>query len=347
MHKTTAVLLAAAVIGSGALPAAAQPPRDRASARERATAERQQSRDRDQREELTERFTRTLKVGANGEIHLANVAGDVTIARGSGSEATIEVLKVARARTSDEARQMLELVSVEISERGGRGDVKVRYPHDEFRRNNRRNINVSVSFNVVAPAGTGVSVHSVSGSVSAKDIKGDLNLETVSGTVRIHGGGRVGTAKSVSGNVEIVDTDSDGEIAASSVSGTVLLRNVKTRDISVDSVSGNVVLQDVSSNNVEAQTVSGEAEFTGALARNGRYELTSHSGSVRVTVAGSGGFEIEATSFSGEVRTDLPLKSRSSEGSRRLNRTLRGVYGDGSAFLEVTTFSGNIVIAKR
>jgi hypothetical protein len=28
-------------------------------------------------------------------------------------------------------------------------------------------------------------------------------------------------------------------------------------------------------------------------------------------------------------------------------RSLRGVYGDGSAVLEVTTFSGSVVVSKR
>ena len=58
-----------------------------------------------------------------------------------------------------------------------------------MRRNNRRNINVSVAFNVTVPAGTRVRANSISGSVSAKDVKGDVVRKSVSGTVRLANGG--------------------------------------------------------------------------------------------------------------------------------------------------------------
>jgi putative adhesin len=350
MHKPVIVFVAAALC-AGAVQAAAQdrPARDRSVIRDRVVLiDRYQGRDRDQREQQTERVTRTLKIGASGELHIANIAGNVTVTRGGGNEATVEVVKTARGRTPEDAKELLGLVQVDISERSGRAEIKTRYPQwDEFRRNNRRNINVSVALTVTAPAGTRLTVNSISGDISAQDIKGDLSLESVSGAVRIGNGGRVAGAKSISGNVEVVDTEIDGQLEASSVSGTVLLRNLKARGLNVDSVSGSVSLQDVVCDRVDAQSVSGDVDFSGPLAKGGRYELTSHSGHVRVAVAGGTGFELEATSFSGSVRSDIPLNAQANDSSRRRQRTLRGVYGDGSAVLDLTTFSGSIVITKR
>jgi DUF4097 and DUF4098 domain-containing protein YvlB len=91
--------------------------------------------------------------------------------------------------------------------------------------------------------------------------------------------------------------------------------------------------------------VSGDVDFAGSFARNGRYELSSHSGSVQAAVSGNVGFELEATSFSGSVRSDIPLKAQST--SRQSRQSLQGVYGDGSAILELSTFSGSIVLTKR
>ena len=54
----------------------------------------------------------------------------------------------------------------------------------------------------------------------------------------------------------------------------------------------------------------GSVWFSGALARNGRYELNSFSGEVRVVLSGNTGFEVDANSFSGDVRTDLPITTR-------------------------------------
>ena len=47
---------------------------------------------------------------------------------------------------------MLGLVQVDITERDGRAEVKTATrASDEMRRNNRRNVNVSVAFTIAAP----------------------------------------------------------------------------------------------------------------------------------------------------------------------------------------------------
>ena len=349
MSRMVAVVVAVVMVAAGAGQAHAQSAvRDRTVTRDRVVfVDRYQGRDRDQREQQTERSTRTLKLGANGEVYIANIAGNIAVMRGGGNEATLEIVKTSRGRTAEDAREMLELVHVDITERGSRAEIKTRYPQgEEWRRNNRRNINVSVAMTLTAPAGTRVQASSISGDISTRDIKGDVALESVSGSVRISNAGRVAAAKSISGSVEITDTEIEGQLEASSVSGTVLMRNVKARSLEAGAVSGNVVVQDVSCDRVEAQTVSGDVQFSGTLARGGRYELSSHSGTIRAAVAGDTGFEVEATSFSGDVRSDIPLKTESTDGRRR-NRTIRGVYGDGSAVLDLTTFSGSIVISRR
>ena len=84
---------------------------------------------------------------------------------------------------------------------------------------------------------------------------------------------------------------------------------------------------------------------SGNLAKSGRYELNSHSGDVRLTLGSGTGFELEASSFSGSVHSDLPLKSSGdgdAEDAPGRRRSLHGVFGDGSAVLNVTTFSGSI-----
>ena len=69
----------------------------------------------DERETQTERITRSVNIGASGEIDLANIAGDIVITRASGTTALIEAIKTARGATAEEAREMLALVPVEIT----------------------------------------------------------------------------------------------------------------------------------------------------------------------------------------------------------------------------------------
>ena len=184
--------------------------------------------------------------------------------------------------------------------------------------------------------------------MSAHDIQGELTLESVSGNITIGNGGRVAGAKTISGNVDISGADVDGTLEASSVSGDVALRKGKARQLTLASVSGNVIAEDVQCARADLQTVSGNVQYSGPLAASGRYHLTSHSGDVRIGVGGDTGFELDATSFSGSIRSDLTLTGQTGgdRGNRR-QHALHGVYGNGSAVLDVTTFSGSIVIAKK
>jgi len=336
---------------SVAATAGAQPARERFRASERDAAGTFHAASYQQgRDEQTDRQTRTLKLGANGELSLQNIAGDITVTKSNGNDTTIEIVKIARARGADEAKTQLGLVNVTVTERNGRAEVKTEYPNDQGSWGwGRRGMNVSVAYTVSAPVGTRLTISSVSGNIRVSDVKGDLSVNTISGGVRLENAGRIGSAKSVSGNVEILDTQIDGALEAQSVSGGVVLRKVTARRVNVGSVSGNVELDDLQSDRVEAHSISGDVQFGGALAKGGRYQLTSHSGNVRVGVGGNTGFELEANSFSGSVRSDVTLTNASSGDDRGPMRrhALRGVYGDGSAVLEVTTFSGSVVISKR
>jgi len=100
-------------------------------------------------------------------------------------------------------------------------------------------------------------------------------------------------------------------------------------------------------------------EYAGAIARNGRYEINAHSGTVRLLLANPAGFELTANSFSGSIRSELPLTiggdaSRRGADDQRGGRhagpnshAMRATFGDGSATIQVRTFSGDIIIAKR
>jgi DUF4097 and DUF4098 domain-containing protein YvlB len=300
-----------------------------------------------EREGQDERISRTVNIGANGEIEISNISGDITISRGGGTSAVIEAIKTVRAASADEARSLLALVQVDIVERGTRAEVRTRYPSgDELRRQNRRNVDVSVAFNIAAPEGTRIIAKSISGSISARDINGGLTLETVSGNVRIANAARTVAARSISGSIEIADTKIDGALEAGTISGSVRLRNMSARNVDLNTVSGELELDNITSDRVGGKSISGTILFRGDLQPNSRYELTSHSGSIRLAIPPSSGFEVEASSFSGSINTDIPITMNGDQPGRR-GRGLRGRAGGGGAILDLTTFSGTINITKR
>jgi DUF4097 and DUF4098 domain-containing protein YvlB len=193
---------------------------------------------------------------------------------------------------------------------------------------------------------------SVSGNVKVSAVRGAVRAESVSGDVTTTDTPKVEAAKSVSGNVTLTGIQNDGDLSASSVSGSVSAKGVKAHALDLGSVSGDVTVSDVTCDRLNAKSVSGGFEYIGDLAKGGVYDVNLHSGTVRFVLANPSGFELTANTFSGNIRSDLPLtiggdRDRDS-GRRGVNRqTMRATFGDGSATLMLRTFSGDIVIARR
>ena len=60
------------------------------------------------------------------------------------------------------------------------------------------------------------------------------------------------------------------------------------------------------------------------------------------------GFELDASTFSGSVRTDFAVTLRSTSSSGRgSTRAIRGTFGDAGAILAVRSFSGTVSIRRK
>ena len=132
----------------------------------------------------------------------------------------------------------------------------------------------------------------------------------------------------------------------------LLTRNRKRRESSypevVEALAGrgvpDVVLDGVTSKRASLESVSGNLEYTGSIAPSGRYNFSAHSGDVVLTIGDSVGFELEASTFSGEIESEFTLKDTSRV---KKGRQISAVVGDGSAFIEASTFSGDVRLVRR
>lgn len=321
---------------------------------ERARAMREEQERRRYPEQQTEKISRTLKIGNSGELEISNLSGDITITRGGGGAVQIDAVKIARARTVQEARAALDRVTVEFGERGSRAEVSAIYPRHDQRTRGTQNVNVSVQYTVSAPENTRISARTLSGNIRVSDVRGSLRLESLSGDVVIQNAARVTAASSTSGNVEITNLKSEVALEVNTISGQLTIRQSTAPRMELGTVSGKLAILDVRCERLEAQTLSGDLDMRTPLETNGRYELGSHSGVIRVIPTGDVGFDLEADSFSGDIQTELTLTNVRQGGAdygrrtpRGRTRSLEGTYGDGSATLEITTFSGTVIIGKK
>lgn len=307
---------------------------------------------RDRTPEQSERFSRRIRIARDGRVTITNVAGDILVTATTGDEVSIDATKRSRG-----GRDLLDRVRIVVDERPARVDIRTEYDPSW------RSDHLAVDYVVAVPAGVALELSSIAGRVKVDGVKGSIRLGTVSGTITSINSPKVESLRTVSGDVSLGNVSHDGSLSISSVSGNIDLNGVKTRALDVTTVSGEIGLRDAMVDRLTVRGISGNFEYAGTLARNGRYDVNSHSGSVRFLLAGDIGFELSAASFSGSIRSDFQMtvggdKSPDIQRGRGLGRglgrgrgpareSLQAAYGDGSASLNLRTFSGGIVVAKK
>jgi DUF4097 and DUF4098 domain-containing protein YvlB len=303
--------------------------------------------------EQIDKVSQTFKVGEGAALDLSHLSGDIRVTAGGGSEIRIDATKRVRHRNPEEGKRLLDALRVDINNFNGRVEVRTIYPR---RGSFGNNISASVDYVIAVPASAAVSLKSISGDISVSNVKGEVRAETTSGDVTVTGTPNVAIAKTISGDVTARDIGTQTSLVLTTVSGTVIGTGLRVRSLEAGTVSGDVRLMGSDIERLEARSLSGNIEFDSPLAKGGRYEFTSHSGNVRVVLSGNTGFELDADTFSGNVRSDVPVtlrgigpQDRGQGGRNRMgsNRAIRGSYGDGSAFLQVRSHSGSVVISKK
>lgn len=298
--------------------------------------------------EQTERFAETYKVGADGALDLTHIAGDVHVTTGRGNEIRVEAIKRVRHRDVEEGKRLLALLRIEVTQVGSRLEVRTVYP-----RVNNRSLSANIDYTITVPPAAAVAVRTVSGDVSVNGVGGEVRAETISGNVDVVATPNLAVAKTVSGDVRARNIGAETSLMLSTVSGTVTATTLKVRTLEAGSVSGGIELSNLDVDRLQAKTVSGDISFEGVLARAGRYEFNAHSGNVRLVLSNPTGFELDASTFSGSIRSDFPITLHTEAGRNRRgtrgtsNRAVRGTFGDAGPILSVRSFSGTVVIMKK
>jgi DUF4097 and DUF4098 domain-containing protein YvlB len=172
----------------------------------------------------------------------------------------------------------------------------------------------------------------------------EVTVETVHGNARVSGGNGAVSLRSVEGIITV--DKASGRVQATTVNEGIRLTNV-SGDITAETTNGNIFIDNAQTSNLEAFTVNGEVTFNGTIRDNGAYRLGTHNGDIRVGLGGANNATIFVRTFQGDFAADFPVQLPAGQnprsGSKRFNFTL----GSGSARVELQSFGGDIVLARK
>ena len=234
----------------------------------------------------SDRFTWSGRVRAGETVEVKGINGDIVVELSSGSEVSVDVRK--RGKKSDP-----EDVRIEVIEHEDGVTICARYPRPDGTLNDCepgdggegskiKNNDVRVDFRVRIPAGAHFVGRTVNGGIEADGLKGDVNAETVNGSVTISTSGQA-AATTVNGSItaRMGEADWDGDLEFTTVNGAIRLELPEDldADVSASTVNGNITTD-------FPLTVSGKfssRKITGKIGRGGRdLSLTTVNGSIHL-----------------------------------------------------------------
>jgi DUF4097 and DUF4098 domain-containing protein YvlB len=268
---------------------------------------------------------RSFATPAPPRLRIRLAAGEITIEPSDVDETTIDLEPL---RDDEATRDAIERATVE--QHGDEIVVEVeKSGWGLFSRS------AKVALRVRCPHGTSVDCNTASADISASGRLGDVTVKTASGDVGLAHVGQLAVT-TASGDVRVEELQAGGRI--NTVSGDTRIGGVRG-ELSANSVSGDVELGQVD-DSVSVQSVSGDQRLRAI--RAGDVKLTSVSGDVEVGVLVGTRLFIDASSTSGDVRSELEVGNEPAAEGEGPEAQLRAktVSGD-IAVMRTLVLSGN------
>jgi DUF4097 and DUF4098 domain-containing protein YvlB len=226
----------------------------------------------------TDEWTRTYTVTKGGAVEIVNANGPIVVEAATGPEVEIRATRVARAKSDEEAQELLK--KIEIKEDVAPGRVAVQTVSGSGITFGRRS--VSVEYRLRVPAGLQVSVKTENGGIGLHDVNGTVAATTTNGGVRGTNVSGAVSAHIVNGGIVMDLAQVAGPIELESVNGGIRLDIPADldADIEASAVNGGVSLDD----GLKLQTSErARTKITGKLNRGGpRITVTTVNGGVRL-----------------------------------------------------------------
>jgi DUF4097 and DUF4098 domain-containing protein YvlB len=273
---------------------------------------------------------------------------------GPGSEKTVDVTKGTRLVLSNQAGEVVvrswdqDRVRIQASH-GARESISAETTDNTLRIRTTRSSGSRgpgglVDYQITVPRWMPVNLTGTYLDATIEGTAAEVTVETVHGNAKVTGGNGAVSLRSVEGVITV--DKANGRVQATTVNEGIRITN-SSGEINAETTNGNIFIDNATTSNLEAFTVNGEVTFNGTIRDSGVYKLGTHNGDIRVGLGSANNATIFVRTFQGDFAADFPVQLPEGQnprsGSKRFNFTL----GSGSARIELQSFGGDIVLARK
>ena len=269
----------------------------------------------------------------NDEVAIYNLAGQVRLEAGTGSDVTVQVTRggadAAKVKVAQGKRDGMETLrfiypgdrilygrasngsstQLRVRDDGTFGDDREHDGKHDSKREGRRvtiagnggGLDARADLRIAVPSGRQVSVYLAVGEVSVTNVNGDLHIDAASAPVIASGTRGELDIDVGSGPVQV--TQSRGDLSVDTGSGGVSATDIRGESVSIETGSGDVTASNLNSNQLSIDTGSGNIQVTGLTAP--QVTLQTGSGSVTADLKGEV-WSVNVETGSGDVTLKVP-----------------------------------------
>ncbi len=273
-------------------------------------------------------ITKRATVAPDATIEVSNVQGSVEVAAWDRNE--VELVAVLESDKDE--------IEFEASSRMVR--IEVDRPDGKYGRDNSE-----ARLKLRVPAGAVLVADTVSADITVSGVRGEQELESVSGNVGTQAFDAPVKTASVSGDVTVTGNGGKAPVRTENVSGTATVTGVRG-SFEGEVVSGEIHATIAAAEDIEVNSVSGDITIDADLAQSARVEMESVSGTIDFRIKPPVNADFDLESFSGDIDVCFGPKARQTS-KFTPGTELSFSQGNGGARIELQTLSGEIRICDR
>jgi DUF4097 and DUF4098 domain-containing protein YvlB len=273
-------------------------------------------------------ITKRANVSADATIEVSNVQGSVRVSAWDKNE--VELVAVLE---SDKDKLEFEATARIVR-------IEVDRPDGKYGRNREE-----AHLTVKVPRGARLIVDTVSADIAVAEVRGEQDLESVSGAVGTQAYDAPVKAASVSGDVTVTGTGGKAAVKTENVSGTATVTGVRG-SLEGEVVSGEIHATIAAADNIDVSSVSGNITVDAELTSTASVDMESVSGAITLKIKPPVNADFDIASFSGDIDNCFGPKARDTS-KFTPGSELSFTQGSGGARIELQTLSGEINICDR
>ena len=273
-------------------------------------------------------ITKRATVEADATIEVSNVQGRVQVTAWDRNE--VELVAVLESDKDElEFEATSRIVRIEVDRPNSR------YGRDQ----EEANLTLRV------PKDAQLVIDTVSADISVAGVRGEQDLESVSGTVSTQAFDAAVDAAAVSGDVTVTGTGGKAAVKTENVSGTSTVTGIRG-SFEGEVVSGEIHATIAAAEAIDVNSVSGDITVNAELTPAARVDLESVSGTLTLKIKPPVNAYFDIESFSGDIDNCFGQKVRDTS-KFTPGSELVFTQGSGGARVELQTLSGEIRICDR